>query len=286
MADRDHVISRRAALLAAVASRSMTGCQSPEPAPAGTDSPPASSEAFDPALEARLFLPETDSPAPLVVLVPGGGWTTADPSGLVPLAELLAGQGYSAATITYRAAAAGEFFPVPAEDVVCGVAAAGQMVTDERGAPESVIVLGHSAGAHLAALAALAPDDLTGDCEYAPTPPDGVIGLAGPYDVAAIGDATLPLFGPGVIEDRTPLAANPAQHTDERPDVPVLLVHGLADTIVPSTFATDFAAQLDAGGHDVTTNYLEDVDHGQVFLPDVIGSVVLGWLDETRQDLM
>ena len=41
---------------------------------------------------------------PVVVLVPGGGWLTADPNGLRPLAARLAARGVPTVTITYRAA--------------------------------------------------------------------------------------------------------------------------------------------------------------------------------------
>ena len=53
------------------------------------------------AEDATLFLPPgPPGAAPLVVLVPGGGWVDADPTGLVPLAETLAEAGAVVAPIT------------------------------------------------------------------------------------------------------------------------------------------------------------------------------------------
>ena len=48
-------------------------------------------------------------------------------------------------------------------------------------------------------------------------------------------------------DDATWDAANPVLLADQRPDVPVLLLHGDADELVPTQFSTDFAAALQAG---------------------------------------
>ena len=55
----------------------------------------------------------------------------------------------------------------------------------------------------------------------------------------------------------------------QRPDVPVLLLHGDADEVVPTPFSTDFAAALSAGGHPVTLSILPGEDHGEVYAAEV-----------------
>jgi len=53
---------------------------------------PDSTSEYLPGLEADVYLPSVAQagPVPVVLLVPGGGWQTADRSGLAPLAAELA----------------------------------------------------------------------------------------------------------------------------------------------------------------------------------------------------
>ena len=54
-------------------------------------------------LQLDLYLPRAAAvPAPVVVLVHGGGWRSGERSNLAPLAVRLAARGYAAATVTYR----------------------------------------------------------------------------------------------------------------------------------------------------------------------------------------
>lgn len=97
--------------------------------------PTPGTEPFLEDLAARLVLPaDISGELPLVVLVPG------------------------------------EYFPVPVEDVACG---SGYAVETVEGLDVSTIDLGgHSSGANMAALVALAPDEFdSADCRTSPQPP-------------------------------------------------------------------------------------------------------------------
>ncbi|RPI20794.1 MAG: hypothetical protein EHM57_07465, partial [Actinobacteria bacterium] len=93
-----------------------------------------------------LFLPTGTDGAPLVVLVPGGAWRTADPAGLTDLAATLADAGIAAMTTTVGAAEDGVFYPVPVEDVVCAAAAAASEMTASGVEPGTIVLFGHSTG--------------------------------------------------------------------------------------------------------------------------------------------
>jgi len=57
----------------------------------------------DSALALDLYLPKPGvKPAPLVILVHGGGWASGDRAGMAPLAVRLAARGFAAATVSYR----------------------------------------------------------------------------------------------------------------------------------------------------------------------------------------
>lgn len=227
---------------------------------------------FLPGLPVALAVPE--DPRAVLVLVPGGGWHQSDPAGFTLLGQDLAERGLAAVTITYGTADAGAYFPESLHDVACGVAYAAQQVPDVP-----VVVVGHSAGGHLAALVGLVPDhpDDPG-CPYPPRAADAVIGLAAPYNTQALlpRDLVGPDPAPGVWAD-----SDPAHFVRERPDVPFLLVHGEADTVVVPWSSTDFRIRLERGGHLVTVRRLGGVGHGGVIKAEVVGDILVDWVDAT-----
>lgn len=229
----------------------------------------------------RLFWPSADqatSGLPLLVLVPGGGWVSADPAGLEPLAETLTASGAIVATITYRTASDGAYFPTPVEDVACAAAYAASAIHAEGVAPSEVIIVGHSAGAQLGALVALRPTDFSAQCDHPPLSPDGFVGLAGPYDVVLARSVAIDLFGPGETDPTEWSDGNPVDHTARRPALDVLLIHGESDQTVPIRFTHSFAAALTSDGHNVDTAYPDAADHHTVYSPEVAAPLISEWL--------
>jgi acetyl esterase/lipase len=258
-------------VLAAVA---CAACGDAEPsASPGTSGTPGPGE-YLPGLAATVERPRGDARA-VFLLVPGGAFRAADPTGMRALGRDLAAEGYAAVTITYGHAGTQTYYPRPVEEVACGLAYAASQVPDVP-----VVVVGHSAGANLAMLAALRPTRTDVTCPYEPREADAVVGLAGVYDIhrSRIGEN---LFG--VPQDEDPEAwrdGNPLTWSAERPDVPVLLVHGLADELTPVFFTEDMAAALEEGGHDVTTLYPRDALHNDLFRSEWILDDLVGWTEE------
>jgi acetyl esterase/lipase len=238
-----------------------------------------STEDYLPGVQADTFLPAHRQRAPVVVLIPGGSWRTADRTGLRPLAASLAGHGMVAVAARYRAADDGARFPVPVADVVCAVSYAVARARRAGLAPGPVVVLGHSAGAHLAALAALAPARFRARCPYPAVSADGFIGLAGPYDIMALQEVIRPLFGAGAVDDPSAWrAGNPSTWVRSRPGLRVLLAHGTTDHDVPFTMTTSFGDELRAAGHRVTVQLVPSADHAAIYRVDVIAGPVIRWI--------
>src|SRR5258708_16512898 len=107
------------------------------------------------ALQGDLYLPKTRGGVPALVAVHGGGWQQGARSAFVHIGTHLAAHGYAVFAISYRFAKKGhKAFPQAVQDVIAAV----QFVRGSAAAvgidPGRIALIGASAGAHLAALAA------------------------------------------------------------------------------------------------------------------------------------
>jgi dipeptidyl aminopeptidase/acylaminoacyl peptidase len=186
---------------------------------------------------AELWLPDGE-PRALVVTLHGGWWQarrTRTKLYMRPLAADLVGRGFAVLNAEYRRVGGGGGWPATFDDARAVVALAREQPETAR-----VVVLGHSAGAHLALYAA------------AEGGVDAVVALAAPSDLEAKpGPETIALMGgtPGAVPDRYALG-NPLRRVPL--GVPALLVHGSADDVVPVRRSRDFATAARAAGDDVT----------------------------------
>jgi len=118
--------------------------------------------AYGPEARHRLDVWRTSSTpagAPVLFYIHGGAWTFGDKreQGRPMLHEFMA-RGWVIVTCNYRLAPRHPW-PAQIEDVVRTLAWVKRNVAEYGGDPDRVVVSGLSAGGHLAALAALAPDD-------------------------------------------------------------------------------------------------------------------------------
>ncbi|MDM7954906.1 alpha/beta hydrolase [Blastomonas sp.] len=137
----------------------------------------------DPRQAVDIYLPEQDRPTagyPLIVYIHGGGWRNGNRSMVQGKPDFFMRKGWAFASAGYR------LLPeVPVEQQAEDVAAALRKLVAESRAlgidPDRIVIMGHSAGAHLAALVATDPDYLKADMARI----KGVILLDGAaYDVA------------------------------------------------------------------------------------------------------
>lgn len=142
------------------------------------------------------------APRPVVVFFYGGSWEGGNRGSYLFVAQALASRGFVAVVPDYRVYPEVRF-PAFLEDGAAAVAWTKANASRFGGDPGKVFVMGHSAGAHVAAMLALDPQWLATQ-ELRPSDLAGLIGLAGPYDFLPLTNATLrEIFAPQATISRT-----------------------------------------------------------------------------------
>jgi acetyl esterase/lipase len=264
-ADSEDRMSRRTAL-AGVSGLFLAGCERlgffAANAPAAFGSYKRHTNiAYGPDLHQRLdvYVPVPDtaavSPRPVVVFWHGGRWRYGDKADYRFVGAALAESGYLTVVANYRHYPQVKM-PGFMQDAARAALWAAAHANEYGGDRERLYLMGHSAGAHLAALVTL---DLRYFAAAGQSAPHiaGVIGLSGPYDF-------LPLLEPDVQDMFGPPPLYPESQPINfvRADAPpMLLVHGLKDETVRPKNSINLAAALRALGAPVTLKLYPKLAH-------------------------
>jgi acetyl esterase/lipase len=190
--------------------------------------------------------PPAGIPRAVVVFWHGGRWRFGDKADYRFVGAALAQSGYVAVVANYRhypQVKMPGFMSDAAQAASWAVAHAEEFGGDR----ERLYLMGHSAGAHMAALVTLDKSYFAATGQPVPRIA-GVIGLSGPYDF-------LPLLEPDVQDMFGPPQIYPQSQPINfvRADAPpMLLMHGLNDDTVRPKNSRNLAAALSALGVPVT----------------------------------
>ncbi len=197
-----------------------------------------------------LYIPDGDlHSAKVVVFFYGGRWEYGSRQDYVFVGQALADKGVIAVLADYRLYPKVRF-PSFVEDGAKAIRWTRDSISTFGGDPGQIYLMGHSAGAHIAAMLALDPKFLKAET-MTPTDLAGMIGLAGPYDFLPIKDPVIQeIFASGDIEK-----TQPVHHvTDQAP--PMLLLTGSDDlTVLPRNTKALAGAVNDAGGSAIFKTY-------------------------------
>jgi len=195
-----------------------------------------------------VYAPRASSGRPVVVFWYGGAWTAGSRANYRFVGATLAASGFVTVIPDYRLYP-GARFPEFVDDGAAALRWTREHVARFGGDPDRIWLMGHSAGAHQAAMLALDARRL--DAVQVPRAAiRGLIGLSGPYALEPDSDELRAIFAaPYTSADWQPVRFV----TPQSP--PVLLLHGGADTIVVPAHAERLVAALRAAG--VPVDYRE-----------------------------
>ena len=192
---------------------------------------------------------------PVVVFFHGGSWQSGTRQDYRFVAQSLAKQGVLVIVPDYRKSPQ-VAFPEFIEDAARAVAWTKLHAAEYGGDPSRIFLVGHSAGAHIAAMLGTDGRFLRA-VGMQPRELAGIVGLAGPYDFLPLTDPALKTaFGP---ESQWP-ASQPVNFVDGD-EPPFLLLQGTSDTTVRPFNAQHLAIKLRALHEPVEVRMIDGAGH-------------------------
>jgi acetyl esterase/lipase len=230
----------------------------------------------DPNQFGELRLPTGSGPYPVVVVLHGGFWRAAyDLKHIGWLCVALTRAGAATWSLEYRRIGQdGGGWPGTFTDAGLGIDSLRQMAGQYHLDLSRVVVIGHSAGGHLALWAGGRSRLPAGDPLYVanPLPLHGVVSLAGVADLRQGYDLGLSARVVRDLLGGSPTQV-PARYASGSPaallplGLPQRLIHGTEDDIVPIEIARSYAAAARAKGDDAQLLDLPKTGHFELIDP-------------------
>jgi len=218
-------------------------------------------------LKMDVYYPKAMSkPAPMVVYVHGGSWSSgskSDGMGMTDVPELL-GRGYLVGSVDYRHAPEWKF-PAQIEDVKCAIRFLRANSSRFNLDPNRIGAWGHSAGGHLVAL--LGTTDPSAGFEGSGGYSDqssriqAAVDMCGRADLRGMpADKAASVFGATDSFSDILLRGSPITFVS-KDDAPFLILHGEKDGTVPPPVSQLLYDRLQAVGVPVKLATVKNADH-------------------------
>lgn len=250
-----------------------------------------------------VYSPTADAgPAPVVIVVHGGGFTTGDKQGDSSYASAMASVGFLAVNVNYTLTTPhSRGYPQQVQEIQDAIRWSIAHARQFGGDPDQLAVVGFSAGGYLAAMAGLLDSSLPG------RPVKAVVTLSAPLDLPAMDQLlrarvaacgyrpscpqlpqapTLSAFSTmfeflgcptGKCSTQLIRDASPTSHVTAR--APAFQIFNSADELIPRSQATDMGNALRAVQVPAHVVIVQGNQHGESYLPDVNTSI-LTFLDQ------
>lgn len=202
---------------------------------------------------------QTTDKLPVIVFFYGGGWSWGDKSYFSFVADSFVAKGYAVVVPNYTLYPAAKY-PEFVTDGAKAIAWVHNNIAEYGGNADKLFVVGHSAGAYIAAMVAF-NDKYLGAENESTSIIKAVAGIAGPYNFTPKAQEYIDIFGEENFDDM-----KIENHVNGN-EPPALLIHSKGDTTVGAFNQTLMANALTAKGISVDTLlYGQNVSHVKVLL--------------------
>lgn len=196
-----------------------------------------------------LYLPPKENdPSPVVINIHGGGWNKGNKESQTGFSSFFK-KGYAVARISYRLSPVATA-PAAIEDARCALA---YIVNNAKALnidPDKIVVMGTSAGAHLALMAGLA-DNARFDRDCKTKKPVKVAAIIDKYGITDVkawpSKSATQWLGDKANDEAFARSVSPLYNIKKN-SPPVFIVHGDADPTVAYQQSLDLKAVLDKAG--------------------------------------
>lgn len=234
----------------------------------------ATSQAID------VFLPDDEGPHPVAIMIHGGCWSNIPGAGREQLRHMgleLARRGVAAWSIGYRRAdESGGGYPGTFEDVAAAIDMLPKQAERLNLDLAHSVMIGHSAGGHLALWAAARPRLSRGSRFYQDGAfvPGSVISLAGIGDLEDFSRFIPVICGPQILPTLIPQGGDHLREISPAhmpaPAVPVLMVSAALDRLVPPYVAHDYVRAMRTHAAAIEQLDIADAGHFDLVMPGTL----------------
>lgn len=204
-------------------------------------------------------------PMPALIYIHGGGWNSGSKEKAMLHTTPFLARGWIVVNVEYRLAQTAEA-PAAIEDCICAVKFIAENAKKYRIDTNRLVVMGHSAGGHLALMTAFAPD-LGRACPGEMPAIRAVVNWFGISDVADLLEGknkqqyALDWAGNGPRRAERARISSPLTHVSPRVP-PVISIHGELDKGVPYSQSERLHAALRRAGVDSVLRTIPGAGHG------------------------
>lgn len=224
-----------------------------------------------------IYVPDrVTAGASVAVFFYGGRWEYGSKADYLFVGQALASRGVITVIVDYRLHPDVRFSGF-VEDGAKAVGWVGRHIGEHGGDPDRIYLIGHSAGAHIAAMLSLDPKFLTTeDIRIADV--KGLVGLAGPYDFLPTKDPVVKeVFSVDDLDDTQPIT-----HTNGGAPS-MLLMTGAADETVLPRNSRRLGDAINATGGNADIKIYDRIGHVGIVL--ALASP-FRWLAPTLEDII
>lgn len=209
-------------------------------------------------MKAYVFSPSAEKASgrrqPAIVIFHGGGWAMGEPEWAFPRAKHFAERGLVAIAAQYRLSDQKEITPLEAMADARAVIRWMRAEADSLGIdPDRIAAYGWSAGAHLAASAAVFDEDVSGETVSAS--PNALVLVSPAVSLESDGWAQRLLGNRGSVRD-----ISPDEHVRQGLP-PTLILQGSDDTVTPASGVERFCERMRAAGNSCQLHVYQGFGH-------------------------